>query len=761
MDSPSTQTSDRMDVPTHKADLSPPRADSGACEAGVRGFVSKLAKAKKDLGFYPSGNPAIHAAMEQCAASQAEVVGTHGAVTLLISKDQFYCHDQPLFPPQTPESRFAADLFTLGLRRISFTGEAEASDFEQLVNLLAEIGDDPGLFSAALSGLPNQAIRGIELYQIADLEVIDESSLAEEIDLALERLQGEEQSAATAAKVAQDIYMRIVPGTLEPTRIAKVVENPSRIKEAFGRLARTRENTAAGTVATEVTGRVLSDIADTIAKAPPTEQTPLFRATAELLLDLEEPMRTAVFMETILPRVTSDSHLGTLIHSLTDEELIELLTTRVPLHEGVLGAISTSISSLGLPFPRRVSMLHLLRKRAAEAGPEDRRYADLFEALSDSVSIGVPVDAGTSEAKLETPPLTVPHESLELTDDERFRIDETVQRSGSMPDIENIPVLIDLLHIEEDVERYRDLVDTVETLRKEALNRGRIDAALEVVRGYAALRQDRELQTDRWEMLEKAWEWAADAETIISLAELSLHYEKGSFQYSLLLEYLRTVLDRAYRVLLERLEEEQSKPTRLAIRGLLIALGAVNIDALRARVVHKQWFVARNVVSILGEIGGERAVEALAAALGHDEPRVRHEALNALGKIGGESAVRVIRQALEDRDNTVALCAARWLTTMGASVPLDGLLAIIHSARFRRADPETVLLAIKTVGQSNNPKAVMLLKRTARKRIGSLFGTRRRIATCAGDALRAKMTKRGDTQSRQELHRRCRDGHTG
>ncbi len=743
MDSLSTQTSGNMDVPKNKVDLCPPRAESGSLEACVRAFVSKLAKAKKDLGFYPRGNPAIQAAIEQCEASQAEVIRDYGALTLLISKDQFYLYDQPLFPPHTPESRFAANLFTLGLRRISFTGEAEASDFEQLMNLLLEIGDDAGLFNAALRGLPDQAIRGIELYQIADLEVVDESSLAEEIDLALERLQHEEQSAVTTAKVAQDIYVRILPGTLEPSRIAKLVENPSRIKEAFGRLARTRDDTAAGTVAAEVAGRVLSNITHTIAEAPLKEQTPLFRATAELLLDLEEPLRTAVFMEKILPHVTSDSHLGTLIHSLTDEELIELMTARVPLHEGVLGVISTSISSLGLPFPRRVSMLHLLRKRAAQAGPEDRRYADLFEALSSSARIDGAVDGGASEAELETRPLTVPRESFQLTDDERLHIDETVRCSGAMPDIENIPVLIDLLHIEEDVQRYRNLVDTVETLRKEALNRGRIYAAIEVVRGYGALRQDRSLQTDRWEILEKAWESAADAETITLLAQLSLHYEKGSSHYSLILEYLRTVLDRAYRTLLERLEEEESKPARLAIRGLLIALGTVNVDALRARVVHKQWFVARNVVSILGEIGGERAVEALGAALGHDEPRVRREALNALGKIGGQSAARVIGQALGDRNNTVALCAARWLTTMGASAPLDRLAAIVHSRRFRRADPETVLLAVKTVGQSNNPRAVSLLKKMARRRIGSLFGTRRRIAICAADALLSKMTTSG------------------
>ena len=91
----------------------------GPEEANAKSFIGKLVKAVKDLGFYPKGNPAVRAAMQQCEESQSAVVGNNGALTLVVSKDQFYLEDRPLFSIDSPERRLAAELFGLGVRRIS------------------------------------------------------------------------------------------------------------------------------------------------------------------------------------------------------------------------------------------------------------------------------------------------------------------------------------------------------------------------------------------------------------------------------------------------------------------------------------------------------------------------------------------------------------------------------------------------------------------------------------------------------------------
>ena len=707
-------------------------------ETGAKSLIGKLVKAVKDLGFYPKGNPAVRVAMEQCEESQSEAIGNDGPLTLIISKDQFYLGDCPLFSVDSPERRLAAGLFGLGVRRICFTGEARMSDFEQFSGLLLDARDEPGLFKAMFGASHEQKIRGIELAQISDLEIVDEASLTEEIDLTLERVEAADDSSVDTDKVVEDLYVRILPETLDQTQVARLMENPVRIKEAFGRLARVRNDGDAGAVATEVAARVLDDIASTIADAPLKDRDQLFRTAAELLLDVEEPLRSRLLAEKVLPNVTSENHQGGLIRSLTDDELVELMTTCLPLHQGLLGVLTTSFRNLGLSFARRESILNLIQQTAELGGVESQRYTGLFDALSETAGADKPPDGDGGGKEMDMRELIPSGEALQLAPEERSRIDQTVENAGAAPDIENVPAMLDLLSLEEDAERLRDLLGALETVRTDALNSGKLDAALTVVQGYALHRQECQEDSDKQQVIEKACEKAAGVETITLLAQVSHDFGKDSAEHTLVLEYLRTLIDPAYYVLLDRLEHEQDRTLRLTIRALLVALGRVHLEALRSRVLNKQWFVARNVASILGEIGGENAVEALAEAACHEEPRVRREALNALGKIAGTNSALAIARALDDVDDEVALCAARWLTTLGDSAPLDGLLTIVRSGRFVRIDPDTVISAIQTVARRDDARAVDFLRQVARKRISSLFGSRRRIAVCAAKALREK-----------------------
>jgi HEAT repeat protein len=707
-------------------------------EASVKSFIGKLVKAAKDLGFYPKGNPAVQAAMRQCEQSQDEIIGNNGALTLIISKDQFYLEDRPLFPLVGPERTLAAELFGLGVRRISFTGETGAADFEQFTSLLLEARDEPVLFKAMFGGAQEQRIRGIEVDQISDLEVVDEASLAEEIDLALDRAEHDDGSFVETEQVVEDVYVRILPERLDREQITKLIENPTRMKLAFSRLARVRQEGDAGTVATEVAGRVLDNITSTIADAPLRDQGQLFRTAAELLLDIEEPLRTRLLFEKVLPNVAGGSHQSGLVRSLTDEELVELMTTALPLHHGLMGVLTTSFRELGFSLPRRESILNLIKDSVAREGAESEHYIELFDALSDSAGVDKSPDDTDDAKELDMRELIPSGECLQLTSEERERIDETLQSSAMTPDIENVPAMLDLLSLEEDAGRLRGLLGALENVRSDALNRGELEVALTVVQGCALSEGDCEADSQKRQVIEAACETAASVETITLLAQMAHDFGRDSAEYALILEYLRTLIEPAYYVLLERLENEHDRTLRLTIRGLLIALGKVHVEALRSRVLHKRWFVARNVASILGEIGGENAVQALAEAARHEEPRVRREALNALGKTGGTGAALAIAGALDDTDNDVALCAARWLTTLEGASPLDGLFGIIQSARFNRLDPDTVMSAIQTIGRRDDARAVGFLKQLARKRISSLFGSKRRIAACAAKALREK-----------------------
>jgi HEAT repeat protein len=461
----------------------------------------------------------------------------------------------------------------------------------------------------------------------------------------------------------------------------------------------------------------------------------MYRKAAELLLDVADPLRTQLVFEKILPQVTTDGPEGALISSFSDEEIVQLLTTRVQLHDGALRAVSSSFRDLGLSLPRRESILEAIRKKAMTGGAQQEAYRQLFDTLSDSAELKMVPDSIISALEEEINAPTVSAQCLELTPEEASRVEQTMKCASLSQGIENIPAMLDLLRLETDAQRYITLLDVLETVRKTTLREARLDLALNIVKACAAEKQAKERSPEEREKCQRFLEEAVAEDTITFLADMALNCERSSPEYALILDYLRTVPEHAYHELLHRLEEEKSKTLRLAIRGLLVALGKTDIESLSLRVLDKRWFVARNAVSILGEIGGESAVEALAAALDHQEPRVRREALNALGKIGGESPANCLAAALEDNDSDVALCAARWLTMLGDVAPLDGLVSIVQSKKFRQADLEIVLSAVRAIARSDSSEATSFLRRAARRRISAFFGSGRCISACAAEAL--------------------------
>jgi HEAT repeat protein len=122
----------------------------------------------------------------------------------------------------------------------------------------------------------------------------------------------------------------------------------------------------------------------------------------------------------------------------------------------------------------------------------------------------------------------------------------------------------------------------------------------------------------------------------------------------------------------------------------------------------------RNAVAILGEIGGERAVELVTSTLANTDARVRRAALMSLAKLGAEDAGQLIVALLDDSESSVrvaAAVAAGELKIGRALRPLLGLLEGEH-------DPDVVLPVVRALGQIGDPGAVLAIEKHAVK---SLF----------------------------------------
>jgi HEAT repeat protein len=166
--------------------------------------------------------------------------------------------------------------------------------------------------------------------------------------------------------------------------------------------------------------------------------------------------------------------------------------------------------------------------------------------------------------------------------------------------------------------------------------------------------------------------------------------------------------------LTEALAEAPDRSVRRAVMDALPEMPDLGREVALRLLEDDRWFALRNGVVLLGELGGEDAVQALTVPLGHEDPRVRRDTVTALSKLGGENAGLLLLGMLEDGAPEVRATAATGvglLRVTRAQRPLEQMLD--------REDSEDVLVpVIRALGQLGDPGPVPALEKRA---TGSLF----------------------------------------
>jgi hypothetical protein len=98
------------------------------------------------------------------------------------------------------------------------------------------------------------------------------------------------------------------------------------------------------------------------------------------------------------------------------------------------------------------------------------------------------------------------------------------------------------------------------------------------------------------------------------------------------------------------LAESQQRRTRRALAEAIAGLCRDDPEQLAPWLADPRWYVVRNIVHILGWIGGERTIGLLETAMRHPEPRVRQEVVAALGQAGAGRARPLLLGMLEGAD---------------------------------------------------------------------------------------------------------------
>jgi len=156
----------------------------------------------------------------------------------------------------------------------------------------------------------------------------------------------------------------------------------------------------------------------------------------------------------------------------------------------------------------------------------------------------------------------------------------------------------------------------------------------------------------------------------------------------------------------------------------LVAMGESGRRMIEEMAVDENRFLVRNAVAMLGDLGGDQAVELVTSALANPDPRVRREALKALAKLQSEDSGELVVGLLDDPDDDVRLAAAVAAGELRVTRALRPLMLMLDAS----SDPDECLPVIRALGQLGDPGAVNSIEKHAVRSLFSKPRTDVRIA---------------------------------
>lgn len=186
----------------------------------------------------------------------------------------------------------------------------------------------------------------------------------------------------------------------------------------------------------------------------------------------------------------------------------------------------------------------------------------------------------------------------------------------------------------------------------------------------------------------------------------------------------RVLGDDMARAVRDDLAESTDRLARRIHCETLVDMGAPGRRVIVGMVHDDNRFLVRNAVAILGEIGGEGAVELVTSALANPDARVRREALRSLAKLGDPEAGALVVGFLDDPDAEVRMAAAVAAGELRVERALRSLIGMLDACK----DADECVLLIRALGQLGDPGAVTSIEKHAVRSLFSKPPTDVRIA---------------------------------
>lgn len=196
--------------------------------------------------------------------------------------------------------------------------------------------------------------------------------------------------------------------------------------------------------------------------------------------------------------------------------------------------------------------------------------------------------------------------------------------------------------------------------------------------------------------------------------------------------------------LLDMLREETNSTERVRIMDVIMKIGFPAMMSVLERLTGDDpWYYKRNLVYLMGRIGGENEAARLLPFLKHDNTQLRQEAFNSINRIGGEKRAKILLPAFEDVDDTIKGSIVDVINSQKYKESVSSLLNVLKTRPLRASETRITLeeKICKALGNIGSPEAIQTLKEISKPGLLKVKVYPDRVRTAAGNALKAIQAK--------------------
>jgi HEAT repeat protein len=658
--------------------------------------IRELGLAWQKLSLYQEGHPLRGEALRQAHAELVRLVARHGVLVVGVTRETLVGADEKLESPAA--RKLAAALHRRGVAVVRFSDGVEPEELGALLALLSQrpaaddapLWDDPGA-----AELRHVAFEAVDFSELIAAGAAAKPATVSLWDRLLERLlaagAGREATAATGARTLAAVLAAIQTLLARHQRAAAREAAGAPAEGALALLA---------TALQEAVGSHLAATHEDGAEGPAVEQ------VAELLAAVPAVLRAPVL----------DAALGRLCGVGEERQGLERVAAAVPPADLLASLRRLRREGFALAPEALLALEDPISEAAAAMGPAGEPAA--VAARLGQLFADEDVDRIHAEGADQRPIVRLPRPAAGAA--RATAAADLGERLDSLGDqrlmVQVSQALFELLRRALfDAEQKEAIARRLEGVFRHLLAAGRVASALRIARSLEGLAPGRPGLRDR----------DAVAALVEALGEATPAAQAA------LVELVELLGPPVLRGLVLALGEEEDRSRRRRIFDLLATLGPGVAPQAVALLADPRWFVVRNMLSLLGRVGGGLTAAAVAKGLGNADPRVRLEAAKGLAALDAEVPADLIAAAIRDSDPRVAETAIASLGRRALGAARGPLLALLAKGNPLGCPAGLQAKALEALGQLGDPAVLPEIQHFFRGWLGGVGAAERRAAFAA------------------------------